>query len=103
MVVGASGGTKITTAVALVMLRHLWFGQTIKQAVDAPRFHHQLYPMLISYEYGILDQLIKGLQAKGHRTMRYRNRGSIICAMSVNSTGIYANADYRKGGDVYGL
>ncbi|XP_013145262.1 PREDICTED: gamma-glutamyltranspeptidase 1-like isoform X1 [Papilio polytes] len=103
LVIGASGGTKITTAVALVAMRKLWFGQTIKQAVDEPRFHHQIFPMNAYYEYGITKDIIKGLRAKGHGMERYPGRGSIICAMYRNRTGIYANADFRKGGDVAGI
>ncbi|KPJ08565.1 Gamma-glutamyltranspeptidase 1 [Papilio machaon] len=93
LVIGASGGTKITTAVALVAMRKLWFGQTIKQAVDEARLHHQIFP----------QDIIKGLRAKGHGMERYPGRGSIICAMYRNRTGIYANADFRKGGDVAGI
>ncbi|CAG9786845.1 unnamed protein product [Diatraea saccharalis] len=103
MVVGASGGTKITTAVALVIMRKLWFDQTIKEAVDEPRFHHQIFPMKIEYEFGILADVIKGLRAKGHGVQRYKGRGSIVCALFRNRTGIYANADFRKGGDVAGM
>lgn len=36
-------------------MRNLWFEQNIKEAVDAPRIHHQLYPMEIAYEYGVLQ------------------------------------------------
>ncbi|GLV46802.1 uncharacterized protein CBL_20949 [Carabus blaptoides fortunei] len=102
LVIGASGGTKITTAMALVIMRALWFGQDIKQAVDAPRIHHQVHPMEISYEYGILQQIIEGLEALGHKTSRYRDRGSIICALFRNKSQIWSNADYRKGGDASG-
>lgn len=109
-------------------MRVLWFGYDIKEAIDAPRFHHQLIPMAVQYEYGNLDVsrllkasffcftsviihiittimqlIVKGLRAKGHHTMRYRERGSIICAIAQNASGIYANADFRKGGDVAGF
>ncbi|CAG5045037.1 unnamed protein product [Parnassius apollo] len=103
MVIGASGGTKITTAVALVTIRKLWFDQTIKEAVDEARFHHQIFPMHAEYEYGITEDVVQGLKAKGHGMVRYRGRGSIICALFRNKTGIYANADFRKGGDVAGI
>ncbi|XP_063904513.1 scoloptoxin SSD14-like isoform X3 [Zophobas morio] len=103
LVIGASGGTKITTAVALVIMRTLWFHQNIKEAVDAPRIHHQLYPMEVQYEYGVLQQVIDGLEAMGHKTSRYKDAGSIICALLKKSDAIYANADFRKGGDVYGI
>lgn len=42
-------------------MRALWFGQDIKQAVDAPRIHHQVHPMEISYEYGILQVILLSL------------------------------------------
>ena len=74
-VAGASGGTKIITAVAQVwqwkyfliprnifvtnkifsqaLLRMLYLGQNVKEAVDARRLHHQLFPMNLNYEDGI--------------------------------------------------
>ncbi|XP_046389921.1 scoloptoxin SSD14-like [Ischnura elegans] len=103
LVIGASGGTKIPTAISLVAFRHLWLNESIKEAVDASRFHHQLYPMEISYEYGVLDQVIKGLEKIGHKTSRYRERGSIVCAISKQGVYLHANADFRKGGEVDGF
>lgn len=84
-------------------MRTLWFGQNIKEAIDAPRIHHQLYPMEVQYEYGTLQQVVDGLEAIGHKTKRYNDAGSVICALYNSSSWIQANADYRKGGDVYGL
>lgn len=55
LVIGASGGTKIVTAISQVIMRALWCDQNIKEAVDAPRFHHQLYPMQVQYEYGTIE------------------------------------------------
>lgn len=102
LVVGASGGTKIPTAIANVIIRHLWFEESIKEAVDAPRFHHQLLPMEISYEFGTLDQIVKGLEKIGHKTSRYRAASSVACAISKFNNTITANADFRKGGEVFG-
>lgn len=58
LVIGSAGGTKITTAVAMVIMRVLWFDQDIKQAIDAPRIHHQLVPNEIEYEFGNLQVCI---------------------------------------------
>lgn len=76
---------------------------TLKEAVDAPRIHHQLYPMEVSYEFGVPKPIIDGLKSLGHKTQRYRNRGSVICVLAKINGTIYANADYRKGGEVYGV
>ncbi|KAH9627884.1 hypothetical protein HF086_015328 [Spodoptera exigua] len=87
----------------LVTIRKLWFDQSIKEAVDEARIHHQITPMHVEYEFGVIEDIVKGLRAKGHGMVRYRSRGSIICALYRNRTAIYANADFRKGGDVAGM
>jgi gamma-glutamyltranspeptidase/glutathione hydrolase/leukotriene-C4 hydrolase len=51
-VLGASGGTKITTSVAQVALLNLWFNENIKEAIDAPRLHSQLLPQEVMAEQG---------------------------------------------------
>ena len=76
---------------------------TLKEAVDVARIHHQLYPMKVVYEYGVQKEIINGLKKLGHETLRYRTQGSVICAIVQHNKTIFANADYRKNGDVYGL
>lgn len=85
------------------MAKILWMGQTVKEAVDAPRIHHQLFPTEVAYEYGVPKQVIDGLKKIGHKTVRYRVRGSVACIIFAKNDTVYANADFRKGGDVYGL
>lgn len=50
MVVGGSGGSRIISAVAQVVIRALVFNQTVKEAIDAPRFHNQFAPFMTEYE-----------------------------------------------------
>ncbi|KAG0719917.1 Glutathione hydrolase 1 proenzyme [Chionoecetes opilio] len=63
LVIGAAGGTKISSGVAWVSLNNLWLGDNIKEAIDARRIHHQLFPMTLDYETGtatITDNRLKG-------------------------------------------
>ncbi|KAH8386874.1 hypothetical protein KR093_003251, partial [Drosophila rubida] len=106
LVVGAAGGTKIITALVPLLVRMLWQRADLKSAVDAPRFHHQMLPNVLQHEYGLLQADVSGLQARGHRCERYRNRGSVICGVAAEhgrSDGITANSDYRKLGGVAGV
>lgn len=96
LVIGAAGGSKIISALALALLRFSHCTTNVKDIVDAPRFHHQLVPNEISYEYGVLASIIDGLANKGHRLKRYKNRGTIVNALSLISNEIHGIADYRK-------
>ena len=50
LVIGAAGGTKITTAVAQSILKNQWLKTDVKEAIDMRRLHHQLMPMQVAYE-----------------------------------------------------
>ncbi|BET01284.1 gamma-glutamyltranspeptidase [Nesidiocoris tenuis] len=102
LVIGASGGTRIITAVAWVILRMYWFGENLKQAVDASRIHHQLVPNVLNYEYGLLKNVVDGLKSLGHQTERVMTR-SVVCGIAVANGSIHVNADFRKFGGAVGL
>ncbi len=51
-VLGASGGTRITTSIAQVSMLNLWFNEDIKEAIDSPRLHSQLLPQEVIAESG---------------------------------------------------
>lgn len=104
LVIGASGGTKITTSVAAVAIRHLWMTEDIKKAIDWPRLHHQLLPNEIVYDNNFPIDVLSGLEALGHKTRSLgTDRGAIVMAVNRLDGNLYANSDFRKGGSVDGI
>ena len=67
---GGSGGSRIFGAVAQVMT-HLERGLNVSAAVEAPRFHDQIFPRNVSLETGFDRSLIKDLQSKGHKVVEF--------------------------------
>ena len=51
--IGASGGPRIISGVAEVMMRHLWIRENVKEAIEAARVHHQFLPMKVTAEVGV--------------------------------------------------
>ncbi|CAH1233871.1 GGT1 [Branchiostoma lanceolatum] len=100
MVVGASGGTKITTATAYVAMQHLWFGlNDIGAAVEKPRLHHQLRPQHIDVEElrpFTPEAVLQGLRLKGH--MIKEADSAIVQAIAKVNSAITAHCDSIKGG-----
>ena len=67
MVVGGAGGPRIISGVAQVIMNALDYRLDVKQAVDAPRLHHQWRPDVTSLDYQAVPQATKAkLQAMGH-------------------------------------
>jgi gamma-glutamyltranspeptidase/glutathione hydrolase len=66
MTVGAAGGPKIITQVLLAIVRVLDFDQSLSEAVENCRFHHQWQPNVVSYEKGLAPEVVDGLRKRGH-------------------------------------
>ncbi|KAH8275847.1 hypothetical protein KR018_005572 [Drosophila ironensis] len=105
LALGAAGGSKIIAAVAEVAANVLWFGEDLRTAISAPRFYHQLFPDVLEYEEGgFSDSLLQLLAQRGHVLKPVSKlKASVVTGIARNSTAIYANADYRKRGGVYGF
>uniref|UniRef100_A0A9J8CG97 Glutathione hydrolase n=1 Tax=Cyprinus carpio carpio TaxID=630221 RepID=A0A9J8CG97_CYPCA len=98
MVVGASGGTKITTAVAEVILNALFFDYDLKKAIVDPRIHNQLSPNTTQVEPDFDKTILEGLAAKNHVIEVMKSMGAVVQAVVRYSAGLSAESDPRKGG-----
>ena len=67
LVLGSPGGPRIITTVANILMGVVDYGMNIQEAVNAPRFHHQWLPDDASVERDFPEDVIKRLEAMGHR------------------------------------
>lgn len=67
---GAAGGPKIITTVLQVLVRVLDLGETVEQALAAPRVHHQWSPDVAVCENALSAEIINDLKQRGHQVER---------------------------------
>jgi len=84
LVTGSPGGTTIITSVYQSILNVVEFNMTAEQAVNAPRFHHQLLPKdVIRYHPGFDAKVIDELSAMGY-TLKNRHFGDLHLISNVS-------------------
>uniref|UniRef100_A0A669EW80 Glutathione hydrolase n=1 Tax=Oreochromis niloticus TaxID=8128 RepID=A0A669EW80_ORENI len=88
LVIGGSGAEMIPPAVASALMNHLWFGKSLKEAIDT------LVVLVdsqseVKLESKLEKDVVDGLEAKGHKIAKFYNTvnavekaGSHICAWS---------------------
>uniref|UniRef100_A0A8C7Y127 Glutathione hydrolase n=1 Tax=Oryzias sinensis TaxID=183150 RepID=A0A8C7Y127_9TELE len=96
MAVGGSGGTKITTAIAQVILNALFFDYDLEKAVSDPRLHNQLLPNTTDAEPDFDQNILNGLKAKNHNTKYLKSFGAVVQAVVRYKDGLRAQSDHRK-------
>lgn len=67
LLVGAAGGTKITTSTAAVIMKYLIRNKSIGDSVNDGRLHHQLIPMRVDYETEVSNEVTDYLKKVGHK------------------------------------
>uniref|UniRef100_A0A7I4XU89 Gamma-glutamyltranspeptidase n=1 Tax=Haemonchus contortus TaxID=6289 RepID=A0A7I4XU89_HAECO len=97
LVVGGAGGSTIISGVAGVALHNLYLKANVKQAVDAPRLHNQLYPNSTSYEPNFPQAYLTELESRGHILKKVQNLTVVTAAERAADGQLYANSDFRKG------
>lgn len=102
LVIGATGGSMITTAIASTVMNHLWFGKGLKEAIESPVVfvNSQNQP---KFEGKFDQNVIEGLKAFGHtfdpKPQRFYN---VVNAVEKDGDCICAVSDARKKGKAAG-
>ena len=99
LVTGSPGGRTIPNTVLDVVLGVTAFGESIRQAVDAPRLHHQWLPDSTTIESGkVSDATIAALRARGQAVrLTPSAQGDAHSIWIDTKTGVaYGAADHRS-------
>ncbi len=104
MVIGSPGGSRIITTVAQVISNVIDFGMNIRQAIEAPRFHHQWQPDVIFLEdSGFSRDTENLLKIRGYKLQKMRTIGIANGLMRANHSNNWQGwADPRGNGKVNG-
>ena len=99
LILGTPGGSTIPTTIFQVLVNHLIFGKSLKNAVNAYRFHHQHMPDKIQYEKGAFSKnTIKILKQLGHKVEVRKVTGQVD-AILLHDNGIYEGIADRRSDD----
>ncbi|CAG5117588.1 unnamed protein product [Candidula unifasciata] len=92
LVVGAAGGTRITTTTAFLMSLTLWLGKRMQPAMTSPRIHHQLLPNEAVISDNAPEWLVAGLKQKGHEVKLVATVSTPTGILQLTPGRIYADA-----------
>lgn len=102
-VFGASGGSKIISAIAYVYALHNFFNESLRSSLEASRMHHQLIPNHVEYESGVSVDVLEGLKQKGHDLVPESFPSAVYFIHRQPDQLIQAGSDPRRGGIPYGF
>ncbi|XP_051949632.1 gamma-glutamyltransferase 5a isoform X1 [Xyrauchen texanus] len=101
VVIGASGGSMITTGMALTLLNFLWFGKTLKDSIEAPVVYVDSKNVL-NFEPLFDKDVVESLNKSGHQIKAPLMFYNVVNAVSKINNCIEAVSDSRKMGKAAG-
>ncbi len=102
IVLGTPGGPSIVSALAQALLYIIDFDWNPRDAVDAPRIHHQWIPDVLYLERGFPTDVTTALAARGH-CLEYKPSLTDMNAIVWRDGWIEAAADCRREGCAAGI
>jgi gamma-glutamyltranspeptidase/glutathione hydrolase len=106
LITGSPGGRTIPNTVLCVLVNVLDYDMDLRQAVDAPRQHHQWFPDRLDFERGKLQpeaDPVERLRKMGHDVVLTRSQGDAHSIGIDARTGqIVGVADTRRSGAAAG-
>ena len=98
--IGASGGSRIVTATEQVALDVLLHKKPLKDAISAPRIHHQGVPNELRVEKfaPVPPKVVDRLKARGHVVTPINNVANVQAIQIHRNGTVTAACDPRKGG-----
>ncbi|KAM9820478.1 glutathione hydrolase 5 proenzyme [Neosynchiropus ocellatus] len=97
LVIGGSGGSLITSSVALSIINHLWLGMNLRDAIAAPMLFVDSKNNL-NFEPGFDQSVISGLKAQGHQIGDWKFFLNVVNAVERDHACFEAASDMRKMG-----
>jgi gamma-glutamyltranspeptidase/glutathione hydrolase len=96
--IGTPGGTTIPNQVFEGLVNIIDFKMSIKEAIDAPRFHHQWIPDVLALESDFPQEVADALIKKGYNVTK-RGRFGRMDGIKYNTDGSLSAAGDKRGDD----
>ncbi|XP_063707824.1 scoloptoxin SSD14-like [Culicoides brevitarsis] len=97
---GAAGGAKITLSLVNFIIYHLYFNESVNEAIDHRRIYHLLSPPNVQYERGFDKNVLDELVRRGHNLQENPPEFGFTAITVISKKGSQCEAvfDPRRGG-----
>ncbi|CAJ2512131.1 Uu.00g077560.m01.CDS01 [Anthostomella pinea] len=101
--VGAAGGSRIISSTTQVTWHVLGRAMTMRDAIKEPRFHDQLMPNEVVFEYSFENSTVASMAEKGHNVTWVREGISAVQGIKLAGDGIFESVGETRQKNSGGL